>query len=69
MLMNADTTCRPTPKGDDCFLLDQDFGICWGQVELVDADYSGEGTITYACQGHRYVVDFTDDEYVPPPGE
>lgn len=65
--MNADSTYRPTPKGDDCFLLDQDFGICWGQVELVSADYSGEGETTYACQGHKHVVDFTKDEYVPPP--
>lgn len=63
--MTPDTTYRP------CYYWYKNSTACWGEVELVDADYSGEGETLYVCQGHKSVYNFGefDGEYLPPPAQ
>lgn len=64
----TDTTYQPDGNMHCHFYFD-DPDACWGQVELVAADYSGDGETVYMCQGHKSVYNGGDydGEYVPPP--
>jgi len=37
--------------GEDCNLLGQDEGQCWGRVDL--EDYAESGEAIHACRGHQ----------------
>ena len=58
---SPDMPCSPSYStwvrcGEDCNLLGQDEGQCWGRVDLEDC--AEDGSAIHACRGHQNYWDW-----------
>ena len=62
--MNVSETYRKSEMHSyDCDFMNENRGMCWGQVKLVGYDTTGEGTTVYMCEGHASIYLDGDMEY------